>query len=219
MSALQLQAKNRDVKANIDRLRKSGQMPAELYGNKIQNLHLSVGQNEFEKVLRKVGESTIIELMTEDGQKHNVLIHDVQRHFLTSLPIHVDFLEVSMTEKLTATVALEFVGESFAVKNLGAVLVRQLDEVEVECLPGDLPSSIEVDISKLATLEDSIHVKDLSVSDKVKVVTDGEELVAKVQPPRNVEAELAEPIVEDVTKVEGVVKEEPAKEEASADKE
>jgi large subunit ribosomal protein L25 len=124
-----------------------------------------------------------------------------------------------MTEKLTATVALEFVGESVAVKNLGGVLVKQLDEVEVESLPGDLPASIEVDISKLATLEDSIHVKDLSVSDKVKIVTDGEELVVKVQPPRDVEAELAEPIVEDVTKVEGVVKEEPAKDEAASNKE
>lgn len=215
MSALQLQSKNRDVKANVGTLRKSGQMPAVVYGNKIANLHLSVSQNEFEKILRKAGESTIIELLTEDGQKHNVLIHDVQRHFLTSLPIHVDFLEVSMTEKLTATVSLEFVGESMAVKQLGGVLVKLLDEVEVECLPADLPSHIEVDLAKLATLDDNIFVKDIKSPNKVTVITDAEELVAKVQPPRDVEAELAQPIVEDVSKVEGVIKPEAPKEEAA----
>lgn len=207
MSTLQLQTKNRDIAANVGKLRKSGQMPVELYGNKIANLHLSVSQTEFQKLLRKAGESTIVELLTEDGKKHNVLIHHVQLHYLTNLPIHCDFLEVSMTEKLIAKVALEYVGESKAIKELGGVLVKLLNEVEVECLPADLPHNIEVDLSKLVGLSSHIYVKDLIIPAKVSLLTETEDLVAKVQPPRNVEAELAEPIVEDVTKVEGVVKE------------
>lgn len=209
MSTLQLQTKNRDIAANVGKLRKSGQMPVELYGNKIANLHLSVSQTEFQKLLRKAGESTIVELLTEDGKKHNVLIHHVQLHYLTNLPIHADLLEVSMTKKLIASVALEYSGESKAVRELGGVLVKLLNEVEVECLPADLPHNIIVDLTKLVTLSDNLHVRDLAIPAKVTLLTPIDELIVKVQPPRNVEVDLSAPIVEDVTKVEGVVKEEP----------
>jgi large subunit ribosomal protein L25 len=122
-----------------------------------------------------------------------------------------------MTETLTAKVALEYTGESKAVRELGGVLVKLLNEVEVESLPGDLPHNILVDISKLIDLSSTLHVKDLPVPAKVTMLTPGDELVVKVQPPRDVAAELAEPIVEDVTKVEGVVKEEPVTGEAGAE--
>ncbi len=200
--ALQLHSQNRSViRGLVNKLRKGGLLPAELYGHKQANKHLAVNQIEFEKLFRKAGESTIIQLKIEDGGFHNVLVHDVQRHYLTNRPIHVDFYEVSMTERLKATVALEFMGDAAAVKALGGTLVRVLDQVEVECLPGDLPHNIEIDISKLATFEDVIKVSDLLVSDKVKMLTPLEELVAKVQPPRDVEAELAVPVVEDVSTV------------------
>jgi large subunit ribosomal protein L25 len=123
-----------------------------------------------------------------------------------------------MTEKLKAKVALEYVGESAAVKNLGGVLVRVLNEIEVECLPMDLPHNITVDIAKLAALTDSIHVKDLHVSDKVKILAGLDEIVAKVQPPRDVEAELSTPVVEDVSKVEGAAENKPVEEKAEASK-
>lgn len=214
MDKLQLTANVRDLeKEKVKAVRNSGLIPAELYGHNVPNVHLTVNKNEFTKVLRKAGESTIIELVGIGGKPRNVLIHDFQKHYLTSEPEHVDFYEVSMTEKLTATVALEFVGESKAVKEQGGVLVKILNEVEVECLPSDLPHNIEVDISKMTSFDISIHVKDLSVPPKVTIVTDPEETVAKVQPPRNVEAELTAPVVEDVSKVEGVVKEEPPAEE------
>jgi large subunit ribosomal protein L25 len=157
MEKFQLKTSNRDIAIKPDALRKQGLMPAELYGNKQANQHLSVSQNEFEKVLRKAGESTVVDLVTDDGKAHNVLIHDVQRHFLTSRPIHVDFYEVSMTEKLTANVALEFVGEAPAVRTHGGTLVKTLDAVEVESLPADLPHNITVDVSGLAELTDVIH--------------------------------------------------------------
>jgi len=216
MDKLQLKAKVRDVKTNPDKFRKAGQLPAVLYGHKVQNVALNVDAREFEKVLRKAGESTIIDLITEDGKTHPVLIHDLQRHYLTSAPSHVDFYEVSMTEKLKAKVVLEFLGEAPAVKTLGGVLVKVLTEVEVECLPADLPHNIPVSLDKLKELTDSIHIKDLQVPAKVKILAPADELVAKVQPPRDVEAELATPVVEDVSKVEGAAEDKPAAEATDA---
>lgn len=218
MEKIQIESQARDLEtAVVKKMRQDGMIPAELYGHNVPNVHLSINQNTFEKVLRKAGESTIIELKAPDGQVHNVLIQEVQKHYLTSKPIHVDFYEVKMTEKLTATVELQFIGESKAVRELGGTLVKVINEVEVECLPADLPSHIEVDISKLQSFEDSILIKDLPVGDKVAINADIEEVVAKVQPPRDVEAELAEPVGDiDVSKVEGVA-EAPTAEEAPAE--
>lgn len=177
-------------------LRQEGFIPAELYGHNVGNIHLTVNAIEFEKVLRKAGESTIIELDMADGAKKNVLIQDVQYHYLNSQPIHVDFFEVSMTEKLTATVPIEFIGESMAVKAAAGTLVKVLTEVEVECLPGDLPQHFEVDISALKTFDDVITVGDITHDDKVVLKAEDDEVVAKVQPPRDMEAELAEQVDE-----------------------
>lgn len=206
MEKLVLKATVRNTETPVKAMRKGGIIPAELYGHNVQNVHLSVSQNEFEKIFRKAGESTIVTLDIEGNGQRNVLIHDVQKHVVKSQPIHVDFLEVSMTEKLETTVALEYEGESVAVKALGGTLVKVLNEITVECLPADLPHNLMVDISSLTTFEDVIAVKDITLPKGVALVTDGEEVVAKVQPPRDLEAELATPVEEDVTKVEGVVK-------------
>lgn len=209
MEKLQLKAKTRDGKTAPKKLIKQGEIPAELYGHKLNNLHLSVNANEFAKVLRQAGESTIVELVADDGSSHNVLIHDIQKHFLTSQPIHADFYEVSMTEKLRARVALEFTSESRAVRDLGGVLIKALTDLEVECLPADLPHNIPVDLSILAEFGQTVHVKDLKVPDRVSILALPEEVVAKVQEPRAVEAEITEKPVEDVTAVEGAAEARP----------
>ena len=197
MEKLELKAQTRkETGRQVGKIRKDGWTPAVLYGKKTENINLAVNANEFEKLLKKAGESTIVELVTDDNKKHSVIIHDVQYHFLNSNPIHVDFFEVSMTEKLKASIALEFIGESKAIKLQGGVLMKLLSEVEVECLPADLPHNIEVSISTLNNFNDAIHVKDLTVSPKVKILTDGEEMVAKIQAPRSVEAELPTPVSE-----------------------
>ena len=197
MEKLELKAQARtETGKQISKLRNQGLIPAVLYGKKIQNANLAVNAGDFEKLLKKAGESTIVELVTDDNKKHSVIIHDVQYHFLKSHPIHVDFFEVSMTEKLRASIVLEYKGESKAVKTLGGVLMKLLSDVEVECLPSDLPHSIEVDISHLDTFENSVHIRDLKVSPKVKILNPAEETVAKVQPPRSVEAELASTVSE-----------------------
>jgi large subunit ribosomal protein L25 len=210
MEKLSIKATKRDLKgAKPAKLRKEGILPAVLYGHKVENQALSLNAREFDKILKKAGESTIIEVATDDGKNHPVLIHAVQYHYLSSEPTHVDFYEVSMTEKLKAMVVIEFIGEAPATKTLGGILVKTLSEVEVECLPADLPHNIPVSLETLKTLTDSIHVKDLSVPAKVKILTGEDELVAKIQPPRDVEAELSAPIVEDISKVEGAAEDKP----------
>lgn len=208
MEKYTLQATPRSSELTPKQLRKTGIIPAVLYGHNIATTHLAISQNEFEKVFRKAGESTLVLLDVAGLGVRNVLIHDVQKHVVRSEPIHVDFYEVSMTEKLQTMVQLEFIGESAAVKAMGGTLVKVLNEIEVECLPQDLPHNLPVDISSLATFDDTIQVKDILVPAGVVVLSPAEEVVAKIQPPREVEAELSEPVVEDVTKVEGVVKEE-----------
>ncbi|MDE2312084.1 MAG: 50S ribosomal protein L25 [Patescibacteria group bacterium] len=213
MEKMQLKASGRDLKTSKpEKLRRTGQLPAVLYGHKVKNSALTIDAREFDKILKKAGESTIIDLETGDGKTHPVLIHEVQYHYLNSRPIHVDFYEVSMSEKLKAKVVLDFTGEAPAVKTLGGVLVKVLSEVEVECLPADLPHSLPVNLENLKTLQDALYVKDLAAPPKVKIITPAEELVIKVQPPRDVEAELATPVVEDVSKVEGAAETKPAEE-------
>lgn len=192
----------------VKKLRYAGKIPAVLYGHEVTTQNLELSENEFRKVLKQAGESTIITLSV-DGNPTPVLIHDVHDHYLTDQPIHVDFFAVNMKEKLTATIPLHFEGESMAVKTLGGILIKNITELEVECLPIDLPASIIVDISSLKTFEDSIRVADINVGDKVEVKAAGEELIVSVTPPRSEEEmkELDEkPVDVDVTKVEGVVK-------------
>ncbi len=192
MEKIQLKTEQRDTQVRTAKaVYRKGMIPAELYGNKIDNMHLSIDQIEFEKVLRKAGESTVIELQLPDGGMRNVLVKDVERHYLTTSPIHVDFYEVNMTEKVTATVPIEFTGESHAVKALGGTLVTVLSEVEVECLPADLPHQFDVDISVLNNFEKQILISDLNVSDKVEIKAEPDEVIATVQPPRDMAAEEA----------------------------
>lgn len=186
-----------------------GAIPGILYGRGIENQMLWINRKEFSRVCEEAGESTIFKARLENGEERNVLIKEVQRDILNSKPIHVDLYQVRMYDKIETTVELEFVGESRAVKELGGVLVRNMTEIEVKCLPADLPSKIEVDISSLETFDDYVYVKNLPVSDKVEVLADSETVVAMVSPPRSEEelAELKTEIKEDVTQVEGVVKE------------
>lgn len=206
MERINLKAENREMTGrDSNNLRKEGFIPAELYGGHATgNVHLQLNAINFEKALRQAGESTIIDLELPDGKK-SVLIKDVQYHYLNGQAIHVDFFEVTMTEKLTATVQIEFVGESEAVRVLNGTLVQVLNEVEVECLPGDLPANFEVDISVLKTFDDTITVGDIKRSEKIEILVDNEEVIAKVQAPRDMEAEMANDPVDEAAAVAAAV--------------
>ena len=174
----------------------------------------------FEKVYKQAGESTIVKLKLTPNpavgpelvEGVNVLIHDIQRHVTKDNITHIDFYQVKMTEKLTATVPLKFTGASSAVKELGGIMVHALSEVEVKSLPADLPHEIEVDVSGISNFEDVIRVADLKVDrSKVEILADPDAAVALVKPPRT-EQELkdleAAPAAVDVTTIEGVEKKE-----------
>lgn len=190
--------------------RATGLVPAVIYGRGIETQSLWVAALELKRLLRESGESTVIELMIDGKNGRNVLIYDLQRDPVTDRLLHADFFQVRMDEEIETGVELEYIGASPAVVELGGVLVKNMDEIEVKCLPGDLPAKIKVDISVLKTFDDYIYVKDLDISDKVKIELDPETVVALVTPPRTEEemAGLSEKVEEDVTKVEGVVKEE-----------
>jgi large subunit ribosomal protein L25 len=194
----------------VQTLRTAGKLPAVLYGHNVENKQLEINERDFVKAFKAAGESTLVNL-TVDGKSQPVLIHDVQHHYLTGKPIHVDFYAVNMTEKLKVKVPVHFVGESPAVKASGGTLVKNLSEIEVECLPGDIPQAFEVDISSLNTFEDAIRVSSVKVGDKVTVITPGDEVLALVAAPRSEEEmnALNAEVKEDVTLVEGVIKPEP----------
>ncbi|OGE80116.1 MAG: hypothetical protein A2826_00860 [Candidatus Doudnabacteria bacterium RIFCSPHIGHO2_01_FULL_43_23] len=210
---LKISAKQRTaVGKQASVLRRTGVIPAVLYGKKIKNLNLELNLKEFEKLYSQSGESTLVELGIESDRTRTVLVHEVQRHFLTDTPTHVDFYEVDMSKKIKANVPLRFVGDPIAVKDLGGILVKNLTEVEVECLPADLPHDLEVDISGLNTFADFVKVSDIKIDlQKVKLHISLDEVVIKVAEPRTEEELKAleeKPEGDDVTAVEGVVKEE-----------
>lgn len=215
--SIKLQAKLRQ-EGGVNSLRNAGFVPGIVYGKGVKNVSVAVGKMDLEKVFKKAGESTLLELEIEDGKIRHVLINEVQTDPVRGLPIHVDFLEVRLDQKIKAEVPIVYIGESPAVKGLGGVLVKNIQHVEVEAFPQDLPHNIEVDISSIKTFEDHIKVGDIKVGPKVKILSDAKSVAASVVPPRSEEEleAIKGEVVEDVSKVEGVVKEEPATEEDGA---
>jgi len=186
-------------------LRKKGILPGVLYGPKIKSQPLEIDLKRFEKVYEEAGESTLISLEIEN-KKLPVLIHEVELDPLTGKPIHVDFYQPSLEKEVEVTIPIIFEGEAPAVKDSGGTLVKNIHEVEVRALPQNLPHEIKVNIEKLKTFEDDILVKDLPVSEGVKILKELDEVVAKVSPPEKVEEELVKPIEEKVEEVEKVEK-------------
>jgi len=189
MSEFLLKAETRDIFGKkVRKGRKEGIIPAVIYGHGIESVSVWVHNLEFVRLLESAGESSLIDVSIQgDPKQHSVLIHDVQFDPMTGKPIHADFFEVRMDEEIETNVALEFVGESAAVKVLGGILVKNIDEVSVRCLPVNLPHQLNVDISALKTFDDVIMVKDLIIGKGVEIVSDGEAIIAVVTPPRSEE--------------------------------
>ncbi len=203
---LQLTVQVRPGKSSA--VRQQDQIPAVLYGHGIDNQSLAIDRKTFIKVFRESGYTSLINV-TVKGEKearHTVLVREIQYHPVHSHILHIDLYQVRLDETITAKVPLLFTGESIAVKDMGGVLVRGLDEVELTALPQNLPREIEVDISSIKDFDAIIHVSDLTVPDGVELHYEAEEVVALVQPPRTEEEieALEEEVAEDVESVEGV---------------
>lgn len=182
MEQIELKAQQRNVLGKkVKRLRREGIIPAVLYGRETESVALQVEERELSRVLAQAGEHRLIALQIDQSPRPQmVLTRDVQWDAISGRPIHVDFYAVVMTEKITTEVPLVFVGEAPAASQAGAILFQGLDEVEVECLPADLIEAIEVDLSGLKEIDQAICVKDLRVPPRIKILTDPEEIVAKV---------------------------------------
>ncbi len=179
-------------------------LPAVLYGHGIETVSLSLNAVEFDKVLAAAGESTLVELSVDGGAMVNVLIHDVTRNAVSHAVTHVDLYQVRMDEKITTEVEFVFEGVAPAEKQLGGVLVRNMTHVQVECLPKDLPHHLVVDITTLATFDDTIRVEDLVAPAGVVIHHAADDVIALVEAPRT-EAELEalnEAVVNTVDQVE-----------------
>lgn len=192
MDTIRLEGQTRTITGKkVSTLRTEGLTPAVLYGHKIKNTNVAIPSKIFEKVYAQAGESTLIDLVLDGGASKKVLIQDIQRDALTGSVTHIDFHEVSMTEKITTEIPLKFIGESKAVKEMSGVLVKNMDDIKVECLPTDLVHEIEVDITPLVDFETSIHVKELNIPHGITVLEQQDEVVVTVTPPRAEE----EPVV------------------------
>lgn len=182
MQQIELKAQKRNILGKkVKRLRREGIVPAVLYGREIESVPLQIEERELGRVLAQAGEHRLIALQIDRSPTPQmVLTRDVQWDAITGRPIHVDFYAVVMTEKITTEVPLVFVGEAPAASLAGAILFEGLDEVEIECLPSDLIEAIEVDLSELKEIDQAIYVRDLRVPPAIKILTDPEEVVAKV---------------------------------------
>lgn len=180
-----------NVGKNLNALRKSGILPAIIYGYGIERaMPLQLNYNEFEKVYRKAGESSFINIEA-DGKKYDALIHDVGIDPVTDKFIHVDFYKVQMDKEIEVAVPLKFIGEAEAVKALGGTLVKSLHELTIEVLPKNLPHEITVDISSLKTFENTIRVRDLILPVSIKILAHNEDdVIVSVSAPAS-EEELA----------------------------
>lgn len=203
---IELEASKRDVLGHrVSQLRKNGLLPAVLYGKGQEPVSVQVDVKNFHKTLKVAGESTLVYLNVA-GQSHPTIIHDVTRDPITDEVLHADFYKVNLSEKIKAHVPVEFIGESPAVKSLGGVFVRNVNELEVEALPTDLPHEISVDISILANLNDKITVSDVqkALGSKVELTAeDKDAIVAMVQEPIS-EEELQASLEQSTTTVEDV---------------
>ena len=203
-----LNAESRVIKGRkVKKLRKEGIVPANIFGKKVKSKAISMKLDDFKKVYQEVGETGLINLEIKDkGQKEDraVLISNVQMDPVSDIPVHVDFHQVDLKEKVTADVPVELTGVSPAEKQSIGTVVLYIDEIEVEALPGDLPEKFVIDISKLEAVDQAIYVKDLDIDkSKVEIKMDLEEIITKVEPPQK--EEVIEPVIEEV---EGETKEE-----------
>ncbi len=193
MKKYKLQATKRELLGRkVKKIRREGLLPATVYGKKIKSASLAVDQNAFAKVYADAGETGLVELNL-GSEIRPVLIHNVQIDPVDSAPLHVEFFQVDLKEKVRTKVPLVFVGESLAVAQKQGVLLTVLDEVEVEALPTQLPEKIEVDVSGLTQVNQEFKVSQLSVPAQVTLLTEGELTVVKigVLVSREAEAEAA----------------------------
>lgn len=190
MEQIELKAEPRTLTGRrARRLRDQGYVPAVVYGSQVEATPIQIEGKTLQKVLTEAGGNTLIALQVGKKKPVLALAREIQRDVIRHNILHVDFFQVIMTEKITAEIPLVLTGEAPAVEEIGGILVHGLNTVEVQCLPADLPSAIEVDLSSLVEFNDLVAVADLSVPASVTILSDPESVIARIEAPRMVEEE------------------------------
>jgi len=209
MEKIVLKATKRDVVGKkVGALRRQGKLPAVLYGHRIETTPILLDAYEGSQTLSHLTSSTLVTIAL-DGMQYLAQVREKQREFIKNRLVHVDFQVVSLTEKMRTQVGIELTGMAPAVKNFNAVIQTGLTSMEVECMPQVLPERIVVDISGLAEIGDGVRVRDVVLSDQVKILTDPEEIIAIATAPRKEEISAEAPVAEEAApeEIEGGKKE------------
>jgi large subunit ribosomal protein L25 len=191
----------------LNNLREEKKIPAILYGPKIEPISIYFEPKEAKHVEDESHKASVLSL-TLDGEKkeRNVIIQDLEYHSIKDNLLHIDLYEVDMTKEIETTIPLIFEGNAPAVKDLGGVLVKYIDEVDVKCLPKDLVESFTINLEVLKDFDTYIYIKDIKTNPNIKILNQREDIIAAVSPPRTEKEmeELDQEETEDVSKVEGV---------------
>jgi large subunit ribosomal protein L25 len=175
-------------------LRRNGQLPGILYGHNLEPIKIVMNLRDASRLLSTLSSSSLVTIDV-DGVEHSALVREKQRNFIRGNLLHVDFQAVSLTEKIRTKVGLVFQGLSLAVKDLNGLIVENIDELDIEAFPQDLPEQIIIDVSVLNRIGDSILVKDVKVSEKVLVLTNPDEVIAVVTLSGQEEEAVVAPVV------------------------
>lgn len=215
MEEIVIDAKKREVIGKQVRgLRRESLLPAVIYGRRLAPVSITLNAKEANRILSSMTTSQLI-TVTFEGEKHVTLVREKQRHPVQGHLLHVDFMAVSMTEKLKVDVPIELRGDAPAVKDYGGILVPGVEQLEIESFPQDLPERVVVDVSSMKQIGDAIHVRDIVMSDKVQVLTSLDEVVAIITAP--VAEEEVAPVAGEVAGEEPEVIEKGKKEEEAED--
>jgi len=219
---MQLKASTRTLLGKASRrLHGEGKLAGIVYGHNATPTPLVLDRLEFQKVFIKSGRTHLVDLVVDGGRTEKVLVREIQTHPRRLGPIHVDFYQVSLEEKITVEVPVHLVGESAAVKRGDADVLQPIHAVRVECLPTDIPEAFEVDLTPLEEIESEFRVSELKVAKGVTVLMDPEELVVKIVHRRELKVEEEAPVLETAVVGEGEEAAEegaPAAEEAETEK-
>jgi large subunit ribosomal protein L25 len=184
------------------RLLREGKLPAIVYGHNTEPTPILLDRLEFQKVFLKSGRTHLVDLAM-DGRTEKVLVREIQTHPRRLGPIHVDFYQVDLQEKIEVEVPIHIVGESAPVKRGDADIMQPMHSIRVQCLPSDIPASLDVDITPLEEIEMELRVSDLTVPKNVTVLEDPEELVVKIVHKRELKVEEEVPAAEAAVPAEG----------------
>ena len=198
-------------------LRRQGITPTHLFGHNVESVALQCDTAQLKRVLAQTGRTRLISLKVDEAKKpRNVVIREVQREPRTSELLHVDFYQVSMAEKIRVEVPIVSIGEAPALKSKENFLLQELNSLSVECLPGEIPNRVDIDLTSLTGVGQAIHVKDIILDKAGTILNNPEQLVVKISARRIEEVEEVEKEVEAPVEAELPEEKEPTEESSSA---